>query len=125
MQAMPLSEEGMFLASWTGSCSWNQVAVVTTSVVWRSLARLSSSPSVHWYAYTHLFSLAFQILLDNAVMIAWASMHRFLAGDHDSYEVAPRPKWSLEDLNEKGEEWDNDPKLKYLYASQDHPRTMA
>ncbi|KAJ7134987.1 hypothetical protein C8R43DRAFT_1132899 [Mycena crocata] len=35
---------------------------------------------------------------DNAVMIAWASMHRFLAGDHDGDEILPVPKWSLEDL---------------------------
>ncbi|KAJ6495566.1 glycoprotease family-domain-containing protein [Mycena vitilis] len=35
---------------------------------------------------------------DNAAMIAWASMHRFLAGDHDDYAIAPLPSWSLEDL---------------------------
>ncbi|KAJ7128876.1 Gcp-like domain-containing protein [Mycena crocata] len=35
---------------------------------------------------------------DNAVMIAWAAMHRFLAGDHDNDEILPVPKWSLEDL---------------------------
>ncbi|KAF9255712.1 peptidase M22, glycoprotease [Marasmius fiardii PR-910] len=36
---------------------------------------------------------------DNASMIAWASMHRFLAGDYDEYTIAPRPKWSVEDIN--------------------------
>ncbi|KAJ3539265.1 hypothetical protein NMY22_g4815 [Coprinellus aureogranulatus] len=35
---------------------------------------------------------------DNAVMIAWASMHRFLAGDYDSYGLDLRAKWSIEDL---------------------------
>ncbi|KAJ6593703.1 glycoprotease family-domain-containing protein [Mycena capillaripes] len=35
---------------------------------------------------------------DNAVMIAWASMHRFLAGDHDDYAIDPLPSWSLNDL---------------------------
>ncbi|KAJ7078909.1 Gcp-like domain-containing protein [Mycena belliarum] len=35
---------------------------------------------------------------DNAVMIAWASMHRFLAHDHDNYEIGPLPEWSIEDL---------------------------
>ncbi|EKM80844.1 hypothetical protein AGABI1DRAFT_112575 [Agaricus bisporus var. burnettii JB137-S8] len=35
---------------------------------------------------------------DNAVMIAWASMHRFLTGDHDDYAIIPRPKWSIEEL---------------------------
>jgi N6-L-threonylcarbamoyladenine synthase len=35
---------------------------------------------------------------DNAVMIAWASMHRFLDGDFDSFDIGPRSKWSLEEL---------------------------
>ncbi|RPD54185.1 glycoprotease [Lentinus tigrinus ALCF2SS1-7] len=39
---------------------------------------------------------------DNAAMIAWAAMDRFLAGDTDEYSLESRPKWSLEDL-EAGE----------------------
>ncbi|KAF8320785.1 glycoprotease [Clavulina sp. PMI_390] len=35
---------------------------------------------------------------DNAVMIAWASMDRFLKGDTDSYNIDLRPKWPLESL---------------------------
>jgi N6-L-threonylcarbamoyladenine synthase len=35
---------------------------------------------------------------DNAVMIAWASMHRFVAGNTDSYEILIRPKWRIQDL---------------------------
>ncbi|KAJ7647491.1 glycoprotease family-domain-containing protein [Roridomyces roridus] len=35
---------------------------------------------------------------DNAVMIAWASMHRFLANDHDEFTIGPLPKWSIEDI---------------------------
>ncbi|GBE81360.1 glycoprotease [Sparassis latifolia] len=35
---------------------------------------------------------------DNAVMIAWASMDRFLAGDTDAYSVALRVKWPIEEL---------------------------
>ena len=35
---------------------------------------------------------------DNAAMIAWASMHRFIAGDTDDYMIETRPRWSLEDL---------------------------
>ncbi|EAU91347.1 glycoprotease [Coprinopsis cinerea okayama7 len=38
---------------------------------------------------------------DNAVMIAWASMHRFLAGESDSYDLNLRAKWSIEDLASK------------------------
>lgn len=36
--------------------------------------------------------------LDNAVMIAWASMHRFVAGNTDDYAILIRPKWSIQDL---------------------------
>jgi len=39
-----------------------------------------------------------ELCTDNAVMIAWASMHRFLAGDMDDYGILIRPKWSIEDL---------------------------
>ncbi|KAI0708167.1 peptidase M22 glycoprotease [Cerioporus squamosus] len=35
---------------------------------------------------------------DNAAMIAWAAMDRFLAGDTDQYSIESRPKWSLEEL---------------------------
>ncbi|PPQ65012.1 hypothetical protein CVT26_015721 [Gymnopilus dilepis] len=35
---------------------------------------------------------------DNAVMISWASMHRFLANDTDPYSIELRPKWSIEEL---------------------------
>ena len=41
---------------------------------------------------------------DNAAMIAWASMERFLSGDTDPYDIDLRPKWSLEDLRKPGEE---------------------
>jgi tRNA A37 threonylcarbamoyltransferase TsaD len=37
--------------------------------------------------------------LDNAVMVAWASMHRFLAEDHDNYSVDLRAKWNIEELS--------------------------
>ncbi|KAJ7072499.1 glycoprotease family-domain-containing protein [Mycena amicta] len=35
---------------------------------------------------------------DNAAMIAWASMHRFIEGDYDDYSTETLPLWSLEDL---------------------------
>ncbi|KAH9485285.1 tRNA N6-adenosine threonylcarbamoyltransferase [Psilocybe cubensis] len=35
---------------------------------------------------------------DNAVMIAWASMHRFLTNDTDPYSIELRPKWNIEEL---------------------------
>jgi len=36
---------------------------------------------------------------DNAVMIAWASMSRFLEHDYDDYSIDLRPKWSIEELS--------------------------
>jgi len=34
----------------------------------------------------------------DTAMIAWSSMHRFLAGDYDDYTVELRAKWSSEDI---------------------------
>lgn len=34
-------------------------------------------------------------------MIAWAAMHRFEAGDFDSYDVSTRPKWRIDDYTGK------------------------
>ena len=31
-------------------------------------------------------------------MIAWASMHRFLDGDTDPYDIGLRPRWSIEEI---------------------------
>ncbi|KAI5835837.1 peptidase M22, glycoprotease [Schizophyllum commune Tattone D] len=39
---------------------------------------------------------------DNAVMIGWASLHRFKAKDYDDYSINPMSKWSIEDLTPKG-----------------------
>lgn len=36
---------------------------------------------------------------DNAVMIAWASMHRFLARDYDDYTINLRSKWNIDELS--------------------------
>ncbi|KZV95137.1 peptidase M22, glycoprotease [Exidia glandulosa HHB12029] len=38
---------------------------------------------------------------DNAAMIAWASMHRFLAGHHDRFDLKLAPKWALETLEDE------------------------
>ncbi|KAL0956098.1 hypothetical protein HGRIS_002267 [Hohenbuehelia grisea] len=35
---------------------------------------------------------------DNAAMIAWAAMYRFLDNDFDDYTIDLRPEWSLENL---------------------------
>ena len=31
-------------------------------------------------------------------MIAWAAMHRFVAGDHDNFSIKLRPTWRLDEL---------------------------
>ena len=36
---------------------------------------------------------------DNAVMIAWAAMHRFARGDFDAYDVLVKPVWELEEFS--------------------------
>jgi len=36
---------------------------------------------------------------DNAAMIGWASMHRFLTRDHDDYGIDLLPKWSIEEIS--------------------------
>lgn len=36
---------------------------------------------------------------DNAAMVAWASLDRFLSGDTDPYSTDLIPKWSLEELD--------------------------
>ena len=36
-------------------------------------------------------------------MIAWASMHRFIAGNTDDYGILIRPQWSIQDLMDDDE----------------------
>ena len=37
--------------------------------------------------------------VDNAAMIGWAAMHRFLAGDYDDLSIDLRVKWDIEELD--------------------------
>lgn len=37
-------------------------------------------------------------VLDNAAMIGWAAMYRFLAEDYDDYSVELLSKWSIETI---------------------------
>ncbi|KIJ13044.1 hypothetical protein PAXINDRAFT_177058 [Paxillus involutus ATCC 200175] len=39
-----------------------------------------------------------ELCTDNAVMVGWAAMYRFIAGDHDDYSVELCSKWSIETL---------------------------
>ena len=48
---------------------------------------------------THLYNHVAHFSADNAAMIGWASMHRFLAGESDPYTIDHRKKWSIEDLD--------------------------
>jgi N6-L-threonylcarbamoyladenine synthase len=54
---------------------------------------------MHGYATADRDSIwSLIISTDNAAMIAWASMHRFLTGDYDDYSIDSRPIWSIEEL---------------------------
>ena len=41
------------------------------------------------------------VIADNAVMIAWAAMHRFALRDFDSFDVLVKPTWRLEEYTSK------------------------
>jgi N6-L-threonylcarbamoyladenine synthase len=40
-----------------------------------------------------------RLCTDNAVMVAWAGLERLRAGLAEGFEVAPRPRWPLEELS--------------------------
>jgi tRNA A37 threonylcarbamoyltransferase TsaD len=42
-------------------------------------------------------------VIDNAAMIAWASMDRFVRGDVDPYDINVKPKWDLGELHAPSE----------------------
>ncbi|KAF8507462.1 glycoprotease family-domain-containing protein [Hysterangium stoloniferum] len=46
---------------------------------------------------TFIFPPVF-LCTDNAAMIGWASMDRFLRNDHDTYDMDILPSWNIEDL---------------------------
>jgi len=39
------------------------------------------------------------LCIDNAVMVAWASMHRFQTQNHDDYSINLRAHWNIDNLN--------------------------
>lgn len=45
-----------------------------------------------------------ELCTDNAVMIAWAGIERLRLGHQDKLDVAPRPRWPLQELNAIGNE---------------------
>ena len=48
--------------------------------------------------YVYPNTLIKWLLKDNAAMIGWASMHRFLTKDYDDYRINLRAKWNIEEL---------------------------
>ena len=65
----------------------------------QNIAHLSSSRTLHRYAALCIRSpYRLTSISDNAAMIGWASIYRFLAADYDDYSVELRSKWSMETL---------------------------
>ncbi|RDB25348.1 putative tRNA N6-adenosine threonylcarbamoyltransferase, mitochondrial [Hypsizygus marmoreus] len=97
-------EEKLLLAfEW---CAQNKIhvqdVVVSGGVASNSYLRERLAECLKTVDTTVPISLSFpppSLCTDNAVMIAWASMHRFLARDHDEYTIGLRPKWSIEELS--------------------------
>ena len=67
-----------------------------------SACNLSSTRTLYRSADSNLsFHCVLAIITaDNAAMIGWASMYRFLEGRTDDYSIEPRSKWSIEDLED-------------------------
>ncbi|KAI0812458.1 Gcp-like domain-containing protein [Irpex lacteus] len=64
--------------------------------------RLRASLDQYTASASDRISLVFppvKLCTDNAAMIAWASMHRFLAGDYDDLSIGFRVKWDIESLD--------------------------
>ncbi|KAF6760031.1 glycoprotease [Ephemerocybe angulata] len=87
------------------SCEMQSIAinhlVVSGGVASNQYLRQRLSACLKEYSPERDIGLVFpppKYCTDNAVMIAWASMPRFLAGDSDDYGVGLQPKWSIEDL---------------------------
>ncbi|KAH7925135.1 glycoprotease [Leucogyrophana mollusca] len=78
-----------------------QDVVVSGGVASNSFLRARQVGCLDEYSPDEPIKLLFpppELCTDNAAMIAWASMHRFLAGDYDDYTIDLRPKWSIETL---------------------------
>ncbi|KLO09497.1 peptidase M22, glycoprotease [Schizopora paradoxa] len=76
--------------------------VVSGGVASNTLLRKTLSDALRRCLPEKSISLVFpppSLCTDNAAMIAWASMHRFLAEDYDDYSIDHRAKWNIEDLS--------------------------
>jgi hypothetical protein len=67
--------------------SGSEIALPATCVMYRRVFMLTANKVLI-------------LSLDNAAMIAWASMNRFLAGDTDPDDLEIRAQWSIEDLQD-------------------------
>ncbi|KAG6813678.1 hypothetical protein H0H92_008526 [Tricholoma furcatifolium] len=103
VSAVAQLEEKLRLAfSW---CANNDIhvhdVVVSGGVASNTFLRNRLAACVAGIDFTAPIKLSFpppELCTDNAVMIAWASMHRFLAGDHDPYAIDHVSKWDIDTL---------------------------
>ncbi|KAF9222806.1 peptidase M22, glycoprotease [Gyrodon lividus] len=75
--------------------------VVSGGVASNSFLRARLREALGKHSPEQKISLVFpppELCTDNAVMVGWASIYRFLAGDYDDYSVELRSKWSIETL---------------------------
>ncbi|KAL4080997.1 glycoprotease family-domain-containing protein [Scleroderma citrinum] len=80
--------------------------VVSGGVASNSFLRARLREALDEYSPDEKVGLVFpppELCTDNAAMIGWASMHRFLMGDYDDYTIDLRAKWDIREIpNLKG-----------------------
>lgn len=88
---------GRAMAAWRGGSE--RLLVVAGGVAANGAVRAG----LEGMSARHGFRLAappLRLCTDNAVMVAWAGVERLRLGIGDGLEVAPRPRWGLEEMRE-------------------------
>ena len=84
------------MADWRGGA--DRVLVVAGGVAANGAVRSGLSAAAERYGF-RLAAPPLRLCTDNAVMVAWAGVERLRLGrDAGGFEVAPRPRWGLEEI---------------------------